>query len=108
MSETKRRVMEKTKEARNQIKHHPLDPKMAMELLKNTGIGVFRFSSTVVQLSWQKLEELKKMWIQAYKYAWHLPLSTAPEKFIFKESHASCLGYPVLITIMTQEPWVLT
>ena len=32
MSETKRRVMEKTKEARDQIKHHPLDPKMAMEL----------------------------------------------------------------------------
>jgi hypothetical protein len=46
--------------------------------------------------------ELQTIWVQAYKYAWRLPLSTASDVFIFPVSQGG-LGYPVPVTILTQE-----
>ena len=99
---TKEKVREKARNARDMLKHHPLTPELALELFMSIGIGVFRFSAALVQWTWRELMELQTIWVQAYKYTWRLPLSTASDVFIFPVSQGG-LGYPVPITILTQE-----
>ena len=47
-AETKRRVVEKTKQAIDRIKHHPLTLELAWEVFVSQGVGAFRYSAAVV------------------------------------------------------------
>ena len=37
----------------------------------------------LVEWTWGELKELEKIWMQAYKVAWHLPEQTATSIFAF-------------------------
>jgi hypothetical protein len=69
MSEMKERVRKKTQEAIDLMKHHPLTPKMAIELFTSIGVGAFRYSAALVPWTWTELQDLGKMWIQGYELA---------------------------------------
>jgi hypothetical protein len=102
MTVTKEKVKEKARNARDLLKHHPLTPELALELFICIGVGVFQFSAALVQWTWKELKEMQTIWVQAYKHAWRLPLSSASDVFIFLVSQGG-LGYPVPVTILTQE-----
>ena len=73
MSATRVVVREKARAARNLIKRHPLTPELSAEFFAQKGIGAFRFSVALIQWSQSELEGLQKIWVQAYKNAWHVP-----------------------------------
>ena len=102
MAETKRRILEKTRNARDMIEHHPLTPEQAVELFVSVGVGAFRYSAALVPWTAAELGELEKVWVQAYKRAWLLPLSTASDVFTLPQE-AGGLGYPRPLAIMAQE-----
>ena len=70
------------------IKCHPLTPELALELFTSKGVGVFRFSAALTEWSESELNNVKRLCVQAYKNAWHLPRSTASALFIFPKTHA--------------------
>jgi len=88
MRATKEVVRQKIIAARNLIKCHPLTPELVAELFTSKGMGVFRFSAALIELSESELNDVKRLCVQAYKNAWHLPRSTASALFIFLKSHA--------------------
>ena len=102
MAETKRRILEKTRNARDMIEHHPLTPEQAIEHFVSVGVGAFRYSAALVPWTAAELGELEKVWVQAYKRAWLLPLSTASDVFTLPQE-AGGLGYPRPLAIMAQE-----
>ena len=102
MTETKRRILEKTRNARDMIEHHPLTPEQAVELFVSVGVGAFRYSAALVPWTGAELGELEKLWVQAYKRAWLLPLSTASDVFTLPQEVGG-LGYPRPLGIMAQE-----
>ena len=102
MEETKRRILEKTRNARDMIEHHPLTPEQAVELFVSVGVGAFRYSAALVSWTAAELGELEKLWVQAYKRAWLLPLSTASDIFTLPQEEGG-LGYPRPLGIMAQE-----
>ena len=84
------------------IEHHPLTPEQAIELFVSVGVGAFRYSAALVPWTAAELGELEKVWVQAYKRAWLLPLSTASDVFTLPQE-AGGLGYPRPLAIMAQE-----
>jgi len=88
--------------ARDLNKCHPLTPELATELFKSKGMKVFRFSAALIEWSESELNDVKRMCIQAYKNAWHLPQSTASALFIFPKTHAGKES-TVPMTVLTQE-----
>ena len=88
MRAAKEVVRQKIIAARDLIKCHPLTPKLATELFTSKGMGVFRFSAALIAWSKSKLNNVKLLWFQAYKNAWHLPRSTASALFIFTKTYA--------------------
>jgi len=81
-------------------KCHPLTPELATELFTSKGMGVFRFSAALIEWSESELNDMKRLCVQAYKDAWHLPRSTASALFVFPKAHAgkeSTLPMAVLI-----------
>jgi len=50
-------------------------------------MGVFRFSVALIEWSESELNDVKRLCVQAYKNAWHLPRSTANALFIFPKTH---------------------
>ena len=102
MEETKRRILEKTRNARDMVEHHPLTPEQAVELFVSVGVGAFRYSAALVSWTAAELGELEKLWVQAYKRAWLLPLSTASDIFTLPQEEGG-LGYPRPLGIMAQE-----
>ena len=102
MAETKKRILEKTKEARDMIEHHPLHPEQAVELFVSVGVGAFRYSAALVAWTAEEMQYLETLWVQAYKRAWFLPLSTASDIFTLPKT-AGGLEYPRPIGIMAQE-----
>ena len=74
-------VRQKIIAARGLIKCHPLAPELANELFTSKGMGVFRFSAALIEWYESALNDLKRVCIQAYKSAWHLPQSTASALF---------------------------
>ena len=102
MAETKKRILEKTREARDMIEHHPLHPEQAVELFVSVGVGAFRYSAALVAWTAEELQSLETLWVQAYKKAWFLPLSTASDIFTLPKA-AGGLEYPRPIGIMAQE-----
>ncbi len=81
MSSTKERIFKKTEEARDLLRHHPLTPEQAIDLFTSIGVGAFRYSAALVPWTKKELERLEAVWIQAYKWAWGLPRSTASDVF---------------------------
>jgi hypothetical protein len=85
MAKTKQRVLAKTREVLGLLTHHPLESKIAKELFHSMAVSVFRFSAAQVRWSKAKLDQLRSLWVQAYKRADHLPKGTASDIFIFPE-----------------------
>jgi hypothetical protein len=77
MSATKARIFKKTEETRDLLRHHPLTPEQAIDLFTSVGVGAFRYSSVLVPWTEKELDRLEAVWIQAYKWAWGLPKTTA-------------------------------
>ena len=77
MRATKEVVRQKIIAALDLIKCHPLTPELAAELFTSKGMGVFHFSAALIQSSESELNDVKRLCVQAYKNAWHLPWSTA-------------------------------
>ena len=75
---------------------------MAVQLFTSVGIGAFRYTASIVPWTWEELEDLRKIWIQAYKLAWHLPENTASMIFTLP-AHQGGLGLLEPLTILTQE-----
>ena len=99
---TKEVVRQKIIAARDLIKCHPLTPELAMELFTSKSIRVFRFSATLIEWSERELNHVKKLCVQAYKNAWHLPRSTASALFIFPKTHAGKKS-TLPMAVLTQE-----
>ena len=87
MSVTREVVREKARVARDLIKSHPLTPELSAELFAQKGIGAFRFSAALIEWSQSELESLQKIWVQAYKNAWHVPWSSACTSLLSPLSH---------------------
>jgi hypothetical protein len=85
MAKTKQRVLAKTREVLGLLTHHPLESKIAKELFHSMAVSVFRFSAAQVRWSKAELDQLRSLWVQAYKRADHLPKGTASDIFIFPE-----------------------
>jgi len=88
MRAAKEVVRQKIIAARDLTKCHPLTPELATKLFTSKGMGVFRFSAALVEWSESELNDVKRLCVQAYKNAWHLPRSTASALFIFPKTHA--------------------
>ena len=83
MSVTREVVRGKARVARDLIKSHPLTPELSAELFAQKGVGAFRFSAALIEWSQSELESLQKIWVQAYKNAWHVPWSSANSLYTF-------------------------
>jgi len=92
MRATKEVVRQKIIAARDLIKCRPLAPEIAMELFTSKGMGLIMgvvcFSAALIEWSESELNDVKRLCVQAYKNAWHLPRSTASSLFIFLKTHA--------------------
>jgi len=73
-----------------------------MELFTSKGMGVFCFSVALIEWSESELNDVKRMCVQAYKNAWHLPRSTASALFIFSKTHAG-KDSTLPMAVLTQE-----
>jgi hypothetical protein len=102
MSDTKERISRKTEEARDLLRHHPLTPEQAIDLFTSIGVGVFRYSAALITWTERELERLEAMWVQAYKWAWGLPWTTASDVFTLPGVVAG-MEYLRPIGIMAQE-----
>jgi len=65
-------------------------------------MGVFRFLAALIEWSESELIDVKRLCVQAYKNAWHLPQSTASALFIFPKTHAGNQG-TLPMAVLTQE-----
>jgi len=83
MSTTREVVREKARVARDLIKSHPLTPELSAELFAQKGIGAFQFSVALIEWSQSELKGLQKIWVQAYKNAWHVLWSSANSLYTF-------------------------
>jgi len=88
MRATKEVVRQKIIATRDLIKCHHLTPELATELFTSKGMGIFLFSAALIEWSECELNDVKRLYVQAYKNAWHLPRSTASALFIFPKTHA--------------------
>jgi len=102
MRATKEVIRRKIIAARDLIKCHPLTPGLATELFTSKGMGIFRFSAALVEWSESELNDVKRLCVQAYKNAWHLPQSTASALFIFPKTHAGKES-TLPMAVLTQE-----
>jgi len=102
MRATKDVVRQKIIASRDLIKCHVLTPELATELFTSKGMGVFRFSSALIEWSESEFNDVKQLCVQAYKNAWHLPQSTASALFIFPKTHAGKES-TLPMAVLTQE-----
>ena len=71
-------------------------------MFTSKGMGVFRFSVALIQWSESELNDVKRLCVQAYKNARHLPQSTASALFIFPKTHAGKES-TLLMALLTEE-----
>jgi len=83
MSATREAIREKASVARDLIQSHPLTPELSAKLFAQEGISAFRFLTTLIEWSQSQLDGLQKIWVQAYKNAWHVPWSTTNSLYTF-------------------------
>ena len=86
---TRELVLQRTREAIELIKHHPYSPEMATQIFISKGVGSFRYSAMVVPWSETDLRELRSLWVQGFRTAWHVGQFTAPTPFILPAECAS-------------------
>jgi len=65
-------------------------------------MGVIRFSAVLIEWSEIELNDVKRLCVQAYKNAWHLPRSTSNALFIFPKTHAGKESI-LPMAVLTQE-----
>jgi hypothetical protein len=65
-------------------------------------MGVFRFSAALIEWSESELNDVKRLCVQAYKNAWHLPQSTASALFTLPKTHAGKES-TLPMAVLTQE-----
>ena len=65
-------------------------------------MGVFRFLAALTEWSENELNDVKRLRVQAYKNAWHLPRSTASALDIFPKTHAGKES-TLPMAVLTQE-----
>jgi hypothetical protein len=82
--------------------HHHLTPEQAIDLFTSICVGAFRYSAALVPWTDRELERLEAMWLQAYKWAWGLPWTTASDVFTLPSMVAG-MEYPRPIGVMEQE-----
>jgi len=102
MRATKEVVRQKIIAARDLIKCHSLTPELATELLTRKGMGVFGFSASLIEWSESELNDVKRLCVQAYKNAWHLPQSAASALFIFPKTRTGKES-TLPMAVLTQE-----
>jgi len=102
MRATKEVVTQKIIAARDLIKCHPLTSELTTELFTSKGMWVFRFSPALIAWSESEKYDVKRLCVQAYKNAWHLPRSTASTLFIFPKVHAG-MEITLPMVVLTQE-----
>jgi len=103
MRATKEVVRQKIIAACDLNKCHPRTPELATELFRSKGMGVFRFSAALIELSEsESTNNVKRLCVQAYKNAWYLPRSTASTLFIFPKTHAGKKS-TLHMAVLTQE-----
>jgi len=102
MGATKEVVRQNIIAARDLIKWHPLTPELATELFTSKGMEAFRFSAALIEWFESELDDVKRLCVQAYKNAWHLPRSTASALFIFLKTHAGKES-TLPMAVLTQE-----
>ena len=102
MRATKEVARQKIIVARDLINCNSVTPELATILLTSKGIGVFRFSAALIKRSESELNDVKRLSVQAYKYAWHLPWSKASAPFIFLKAQA-CKESTLTMTVLTQK-----
>jgi hypothetical protein len=101
VSDTKERIFRKNEEARDLLRHHPLTPEQAIDLLTRFGVGALRYSAALVPWTEKEQERLEAMWVQAYnlRWAWGLPWTTASDVFTLPSVVAG-MEYPRPVCIM--------
>ena len=99
---TKQVVRQKIIAARDLIQCHPLTPELATEWFTSKGMGGFLFSAALIKWFARELHDVKRLCVQAYKNAWHLPRSTASALFIFPKTHAGKQS-TLPMAVLTQE-----
>jgi len=106
MSATREVVREKARVARDLSKNHPLMPELSAGLFAQKGISAFRFSAALIEWSRSELEGLQKIWVQAYKNAWHVPWSSANSLYTFPTAEG---GHECLLPsgVLTQGPLII-
>jgi len=105
MSATREVVCEKARVARYLIKRYPLTPELSAKLFAQKEISAFWFSAVFIEWSQSELEGLQKIWVQAYKNAWHVRWSTANSLYTFSTAyggHESLLPSRVLTQALLQ------
>jgi len=83
MNATKEVVHIQARVARDLIKNHPLTPELPAELFAPKQISAFRFSAALIDWSQTELKGLQKIWVQAYKIAWHVSWSSINSLYTF-------------------------
>jgi len=86
MSSTKERIFKRTEEARDLLHHHPLTSEQTIDLFTSIGVGSFRYLAVLVSWTEKELKQLEAVWVQAYKWAWGLPRTTASDVFTLPTS----------------------
>jgi hypothetical protein len=102
MSETKDFFSPKNWRRADLLRHHPITPEQAIDLFTSVGVGAFRYSAALVSWTERELERVEAMWVQAYKWAWGLPWTTASDGFTLPSVGAG-MEYPRPIGILEQE-----
>jgi len=104
MRATKEVVRQKIIAARDLIKCHLLPPELATELFTNKGMesSASQQHSLNGPASESELNDVKRLCVQAYKNAWHLPRSKASALFIFPKTHAGTES-TLPMAVLTQE-----
>jgi len=102
MRATKEVVRQEIIAARDLIKCHPLTPELATEFFTSNGMGVFHFSAARIEWSESELNDVKRLYVQAYKNAWHLPRSTASSLCIFPKTRGGKAS-TLPMAVLTQE-----
>jgi len=75
--------------------------KISAQLFGQKRTGVFRFSAAHIEWSQSELESLQKIWVQAYKNAWHVLWSTANSLYDFPTAESGN-EYPLPSGVLTR------
>ena len=97
--DTKDRILQRTKELVESIRHHPFTPEIAVEIFVSQAVGLFRYSAAIVDWSQQELRDLQVQWAKGYRTAWHLKEQVTPAPFLMA-AEFGCFNLPTPKEVM--------